>query len=168
MRMRFCWRDRRAGLHAEQHVVRAAVLLAHIVHVVGDDQLQPELLGPGHQRLVDRDQFGDDVLLQLDKEVLVAKDVDVPAQALVGFLLFALVEQLRHLGAQAAGGADQPFGVRGQKVVVDARLVVVAVQLGVRGDLEQVAIAGHVLGQQQQVVVLLVELRRRGRPWARP
>ena len=53
----------------------------------------------------------------------------------------------------------KPFGVLGQEVMVDARLVVVAAQLGVRGNLEQVAIARHVAGQQQQVVVLFVELR---------
>ena len=43
--------------------------------------------------------------------------------------------------------------------MVDAWPVVIAVELGVRGDLEQVAVARHVPGQHQEMVVLAVELR---------
>jgi len=46
-----------------------AILLTHIVYVVSGDQLQPKLLCPGDQGLVDRDQLGDGVFLQLDSEV---------------------------------------------------------------------------------------------------
>jgi hypothetical protein len=38
---------------------------------------------------------------------------------------------LRHFGAQAAGAGNDALGVRGQKIVVDARLVIVAVDLAV-------------------------------------
>ena len=75
------------------------------------------------------------------------------------FLLLATplrVEQSRHLSRQAACRADQPLGVGCQIVGVDARLVVIAVQLGVGADLEQIAIPGLVLRQQQQVVAFLV------------
>jgi len=48
--------------------------------------------------------------------------------------------------------------VAGQIVGVDARLVVVAVELRVGAELEQVAVAGEILGQQQQVVAFLVQL----------
>ena len=150
--------DLDAGLDAEEDVMRAAVLLAHIVHVVGGDQLQAELLGPGDQGLVDGDQVGDRVFLQLDKEIVAAEDIDIPAEALIGFFFSALVEQLRDLGAEAAGGADNPFGVRGQKFVVHARAIIVAAKLGVGCDLEHVAIAHHVFGEQEQVVVFLIQL----------
>ena len=41
----------------------------------------------------------------------------------------------------------------GEKFLADARLVVEAVQRGLRGDLHQVAVAFFVLSQHQQVVV---------------
>ena len=63
------------------------------------------------------------------------------------------------VGGHAAGGADEAVAVGGQEVEVDARLVVVAVELGGGGDLEQVEVAGPVLGQQQQVGALAIELR---------
>jgi len=46
--------------------------------------------------------------------------------------------------------------MRGQSLFVDARPVVKAFELGQAGELEQVLVARHVLGQQQQVVGLLV------------
>ena len=64
-----------------------AVFLAHIVDVVGGDQLNAKFVGPGHQGFVDLDKFGDVMFLQFNEEVLFAKDIDIPAEALVGFLL---------------------------------------------------------------------------------
>ena len=49
--------------------------------------------------------------------------------------------------------------MRGQEVVVDARVVVEALQLRGAGDPQQVLVAGLVLGQQQQVERALVQLR---------
>ena len=45
----------------------------------------------------------------------------------------------------------KPFGVSRQKVLVDARIIVEAVQLRGRGDLEQVLVAGLIFSQQKQV-----------------
>jgi hypothetical protein len=65
--------DGHAGLHAEQHIMRAAVLFAHIVHVVGGDQVDAELFRPGDEHLVDLHQFRDRVFLQLDEKFSLPK-----------------------------------------------------------------------------------------------
>ncbi len=119
--------------------------------VVGGDVaglvMRPQL----HQGAVDRLQVGHVVLLELEEEVVLAEQVVIPVQAPAGGLDLALADQARHFGRHAAGGADQPFGVFGQEILVDARIIIEAFQLGRRGDLEQVLVTGLVLGQQQQV-----------------
>src|SRR5690606_17680257 len=66
------------------------------------------------------------------------------------------VEQPGNLGGHAAGGANQSVGVGGQIVGIDAGFVVVAVELGVTANFEQIFIAGHILGQQQQVMAVFI------------
>jgi len=150
--------DRRAGLYAQQHIMRPAVRFAHIVHVVRDNHLQAELVRPRNQHLVDRNQLRDAVLLQLDKEVLAAEHVHVPAQPLVCFFLLALIEQLGNLSAETACGGNHALRMGGEKIVINTRAVVVAVEMGVRADLQQIPIAGEIARQQQEVIVLPVEL----------
>jgi hypothetical protein len=70
-----------------------------------------------------------------------------------GLLVLALVERLAQLAAQAAGEADQALRILGEIALADARLAIEAVQRGLRGDADQVAVALFVLGQHQQVVV---------------
>ncbi len=45
-----------------------------------------------------------------------------------------------------------------QVIRIDARAIVVASKLGIRADLKQVAVARHVLGQQQQMVTPSIDL----------
>ena len=70
-------------------------------------------------------------------------------------LLVALQQRLQHVAAEAAGGGDEALVVLGEQVPVEARLVVVALEEGLAGELDEVAVAGLVLGQQGQVVVEL-------------
>ena len=107
--------------------MRVGVRLFDIVDIVSRQQPNAKLLSPGHQRLVDRNQLGNLVFLQLNIKILFAKDIDIPAKAFIGFLLPAMHEQLGHFRAQTAGGADDAFGMFGQKVMIDPRFIVVAV-----------------------------------------
>jgi hypothetical protein len=53
---------------------------------------------------------------------------------------------------------DNPFSVGGQEIMVDPWLVVVAIELAVRSNFEQVVVSNHVFGQQQQMIVFTVQL----------
>ena len=53
---------------------------------------------------------------------------------------------------QAARGRDQPLAVLAQKLEIDARLVVEALEVAARDQVDQVLVAGAVLRDQQQVV----------------
>ena len=62
------------------------------------------------------------------------------------------------LAVEAGRQADQALRVPGEVLAVDARLVVVAVEVGVGDEAAQVPVAGPVLGQQDEVVGLGVGL----------
>ncbi len=99
------------------------------------------------------------MFLQLDEVALRAEDVEVLAHQVVGLFYVAGADGAGDIGGHAAGGADEALAVGGQEVEVDARPIVVAGELGAAGQLQQVQVAGLVLGQQQQVGALAIELR---------
>ena len=149
----------RPGLDAQQDVLQFGVLRVDVVHVVGGDELRRVALGQFQQPAVDRRQLGHLVRLQLEEEPLRAKDLEVPVHQALGMFGAAAGQGARDLAREAARGDDQAFAVCCQKVVIDARPVVEAFELGGAGDLQQVAVAGVVLGQEKLVEGATVELR---------
>ena len=69
--------DRLAGADAEQDVVRLEVGVLQVVDVVGDDQIQVEVLRDRLQPDVDDLLLLDALVLHLEEEVLGAEDVAV-------------------------------------------------------------------------------------------
>ncbi len=61
---------------------------------------------------------------------------------------------LRDFAGEAAGEADEAFGVLGEEGFRDARLFVEAVQGGLAGEADEIAVAGFVFGEDEEVVVL--------------
>ena len=135
------------------------VLLRHrVVRVVGGQHRDP---GPARQLDQLRVQprlLGHAVVLDLDEEVVVAQDGPIRIGRLRRRLLVALRQAPQDLAAQAGRCADQPLAVLRQQLLVDARLVVVAVEVRLGDERHQVAVADQVLGQQDHVVVVRVRL----------
>ena len=94
-------------------------------------------------------------VLHLDVGVVLAEDLDEPVEVggRVGGPL--LLERLADASGEAAGERDQPLRVGLEQLPVDARLVVVALEVGRRGELDQVAVAGVVGGEEREVGVAL-------------
>ena len=78
------------------------------------------------------------------------------AALLLGPLDVAGQQGLEHHAAQAPGGGDQAGVVALEQLPVDPGLVVVALEVGGRGQLHEVAVALDRLGQEGQVVVELL------------
>ncbi len=121
------------------------------MHIVGRHKPALVALAELDQLAVEGRQLGDVVRLQFDEEVIRAEDLVIPVEFAAGFFRVLLQEGAGYLGRHAPGGADQAFGMGGEKFVVDAGVVIETFQLGSGRDLEQVLVSGHVLGQQQQV-----------------
>ena len=112
--------------------------------------------GDLHQGRVGLVLLGQPVVLQLDEEIAAAEDVLQPAGQRLGLAPVVGQQGLEHHPAQAAGGGDEAVVVPLEQLPVEAGLVVIALEVGRRGQLEQVPVALGGLGQQRQVVVELL------------
>ncbi len=134
-------RQHGAGLHAEQGVVGLVVLAVGVVGVVGGQQRRPQRGGQLDQLRVGLALGRQAVVLQLDEEVVAPEDLLQPAGLLQRALLVALQQRLQDMTAEAAGGGDQALAVLGEQLPVEARLVVVALEEGLRREVDEVAVA---------------------------
>ena len=147
-----------AGPDAEQDVVRLGLVLADVVEVVGHDQREPGLGRQAQQLLVEPVLVGHAVVLELEVEAVLPEDVAVLAGEVAGQLPVLDLERLGDLARQARRQPDQPLAVLGEVLAIDARLVVVAVDVGVGHEPAQVPVADEVLGEEDQVEGLGVGL----------
>jgi hypothetical protein len=100
------------------------------------------------------------LILNLQKEIVFAEDIAIEHAAARAASYFSFHQSFRDFAFKAARQADQSFGVLRQKFLAHARLVIKAVQRGLRRDLHQVAIAFFVFRQHQQMVVGVAVGRR--------
>ena len=147
--------QRVAGLDAEQRLVGASVLGAEVVDVAGGDRRQARGLG-------DLGELGQDPplhlevrVLKLDVDVVLAEDLDEAVELRAGVARPALLERLADATGEAARERDHAVGVPLEQLPVDARLVVVALEVAEARELDQVRVAGVVGGQQREVRVAL-------------
>ncbi len=138
--------------------MRRSILFPDVVHVVRDHDGHVILLRERPELLVDLSQLRDIVLLELDVPVVRAEHVTVPHQPLDREAFPPVLDECGQLGRQAARGANEALAVSGQVFRIDPGAVVVTSELGVGTDLEEVAVAGHVLGEQQEMVAAPIEL----------
>ncbi len=147
-----------AGPDAQQDVVGLGLVLADVMEVVGHDERQPGLGREPQQLLVEPPLVGHPVILELEVEAVLAEDVAVLAGEPAGQLPVLDLERLWDLAGQARRQPDQAFAVTGQMLAIDPRLVVVAVDVGIGHEPAQVAVAGEVLGEEDQVEGLRIGL----------
>ena len=142
---------RRAGLHAEQHLVRVGVGRRRIVQVVGGDQRQVQLARDLEQVVADPALDRQAVVHQLHVVVPGAEDVAELGRAGDRLVVLAEPQIGLHLTRRAAGGGQQSLRVGLQQFAVHPRLVEVALQRGQRAQPEQVVHPGGVLAPQRHV-----------------
>ena len=147
--------ERVAGLDAEQRLVRARVLVAEVVDVAGRDEPEPGALGHLRKERVNSLLRLEVRVLHLDVGRVLAEDLDEPVHLGRRVGGPGLLERLADPPGEAAGERDQPLGVGLEQLPVDARLVVVALEVAGRGELDQVGVAGVVLGEEREVSVPL-------------
>ena len=162
----------RRGADAQEQIVVAVIALFQVMRIVGRHQRKPEICGHLQQLGVDLILRGNPVSLHLQVEAP-GKD---PAELLddaPGAIGIPGEDRAAHHRRQAARGGDQSLAVVAEQVEIDPRLVVEPFQIALRNQVHQVAIAGLVHREQQQVIdgveagvvafaSLFVEARARG------
>ena len=172
--------DLAVGLDADEDVLALGVLAAGEVDVVRGHERQVELAGDGHELGVDRLLLGEAVVHELDEEVAGREDRRVLPGRVLGLFGEAAAEPEGDLALEAGRQPDEALAVGGQKLLVDPRPVVEALEIALGDELAEVLVAAVVLDEEDEVEVvdvvgaarLLVEAaprarrRPRSRGWA--
>ncbi len=123
-----------------------------VVAIVGGDQRNARLAREPHQLRIDAVLFLHPLVLELQEEVPFAENVaQIVGRLARGFVAVGS-QRHSHLSAQAGRERDQAVGVASQQVFINARLVVIAFDVGRGGELHQVAVAALVFAEQHEVV----------------
>ena len=146
----------RGGADAQEHVVGVGLGLVDVVQVIGGHERQGGVPGQAQELLVQAALFGEAVILELEEEVALPEDVAIGRRGAPCLGPVVGAEGARHFAVEARREPDQAFRVAGQALEVDARLVVVALEVSVGGQPAEVAVAGPVLGQQDEMEGLRV------------
>ncbi len=136
-----------SGADAEQHVVGFVVVALEIVRVIGGDQRKAQVGSHLHQLGVHLVLRRDAVALQLEVEAVLEDRRELLDQP-PGARRVVVEDRARHHRGEAAGRRDQAFAAFAQQIEVDARLVVEALEVALRNQNHQVAVAGLVHREQ--------------------
>ncbi len=138
---------------ANQAVVRVRMAFLDVMNVIRRDELEAEFLRPQDQVLVDLRLFGNAVVLQFEEKIVRAERLLEPVHRVARLVQLVFEDPIRDFAREAAGHRDQAFLVRGQDFLVNARLVIIALQMRGGGKLDEVFVAGLVLGQQAEMMI---------------
>ena len=104
------------GLDAEEDLVGAAVVVGDVVGVVGGDEGDAEVAFELEELVADGFVGGEAVVLDLEEEVVLAEDLGELAGGAFCLVVLPCHEVLVELTGEAAGEADEAFGVTGEEL----------------------------------------------------
>ena len=107
----------------------ARVFMKQVVHVAGRHERQPGALGELREERVDPCLLGEARILDLDVRAVFAKDLHQLVQVGRRVALARLLERLRDPPRQASGERDHACRMLLEQRPVDARLVVIPLQI---------------------------------------
>ncbi len=135
--------------------MRQRVLAPEVVDVAGGNERHLLSTGQLDEVRVDPLLHVETGVLQLDVDVVAPEDLGEPVELGLGVVRAILLQRLADSPRKTSGEDDQAFRVALEQLPIDARAVVVALQVAERGELDQIAIALVRGGQHGQVGVAL-------------
>jgi hypothetical protein len=140
---------------AEERVVGVGFVGHREVTVVGGDDRDAELAADVRDHRVQAGELF--VVVVLDFEVVVAvEDFAIPLRDGDGALAVAFLDAAMEFGRRAAAEDRDPGAVRFEELAVDARLVVIALQVRLCDERDEVPVSLEVPGEHDEVVRLVV------------
>ena len=122
------------------------------MNVVGRDESKSEVVGDGDEARPVSPLLLDAVVGQFDEEVLCSKDVAVGGGMIPREIGLTVGQSRVDLAFEASAQGDEPLGMGGEEFPVHAGLVIEALEVGGRGDLDEVAVALVVRCEEGQVM----------------
>ena len=121
--------------------------------VIRGDEFKVELFCPRNQVTIDLRLFGNAVVLQFQVKIFRAENLLEPINSFTRLGKLVLQNRLGNLAREAAGKRDESFLVRFEQFAVNARLVIIAFQVRGSGELDEIFVAGLVLGKQDEMII---------------
>ena len=144
-------------LDAHEHILHGRILFADIVGIVGDHHGKTGLPSNSPQTAVDPRLLLQPVILHLQIKMIGAEHTCHPLCRLQCALIVILHELLGNLAGQAGRKGNQALMILLQQLMIHPGLAVKAVQIRLGHHVAQVLIAGHILTQQHQMVIVVVD-----------
>ena len=144
--------DGLARANAEQNIVRPVIGLPQVVHIVGADEGEAEVLRNRLQATIDDLLLGDALKLHLEEEVVGSEDVTELGGGGERLRIAVRPQRCRDFTFQAAAEADQPCRVLGQQLLVNPWTIVEPLHVARRHQLDEIVIALLRLREQNEVV----------------
>ncbi len=132
-----------------------SILPPDVMDIVGGHQRDAELITHRDEGMVHLFELGNGLTLYFEVEI--AEYLAVPLCRLPGVLKSSLQNQSRHLPYQTTGEGNKPLVVLLQKLPVHPRTVVKAFEMGFGYYLDKVLVAGIVLGQKNEMIMVSVD-----------
>jgi len=147
--------EERTGPDADHDVVGVMVGLIEKVDVIRCDEPEPELAAefphlPGAGGLL-----GEAVVVHFQEKAVFPEDIDELPEALPRAVEVFILNELVDLAVDAAAQANEALGVRRERLLVDAGLVIHALEVTEAGQLHQVRVTLVRRGEQGDVRVAL-------------
>ena len=138
-----------------QHVLNARIRLGQIMRVIGRHQTDVQLSGKLVQTFIDFLLQRNAVVLNFKVEMLPVKNIEELLAEVIRAVHITVRQRTRNRARQTGRQTNQTFAVRAQQLHVDTRLHIEALRETARHHVDEVAVAGHVLAQQDEVRVPL-------------
>ena len=100
------------------------------------------------------------MILQFQKEIALSEDLLIAQRRLFCTCIIIAVQRARDLTCQTRTGTDNALMILFQHLQIDTRLVIIALGEALGHDLDQIRIAGIVLGEQDQMVIAVFAASR--------
>ena len=144
-----------AHLDGHEHVLNARICLSQIMRVVRCHQTDVQLPGKLVQTFIDFLLQRNAVVLNFKVEMLPVKNIEELLAEVIRAVHITVRQRTRDSARQTGRQTNQTFAVRAQQLHVDTRLHIEAFRETARHHVDEVAVAGHVLAQQDEVRVPL-------------
>ena len=151
--------DGAVGLDTQKDIMQVAVLFADIMAVIGDDQTRADGFRDLFELVIQLFLLLDPVILQFDKVIFLTEHTLIIPRLFQRAVIIVGEDTLRHLTRHTGGQTDQALVVLLEQLIVHTGLVIKAVGERERYQLHQILIAGLILAQQDQVIILPVQLK---------
>ena len=130
----------RVGTDAEKYLVGVGVFFAQIVHVIRSRQTHSNVSRDARKCVVEFGLVRPAMILNLDEVVVFSKDFRVPGGPLARIVQVSIQNRPADFARIAPRQADQTGRMLRQQFSIDSRAIVKALELCLRGELQETSI----------------------------